>query len=135
MNAITTNPPRTQPTLTISDLARLSGAAPSAIRFYEKHGLVVSERTTGNQRRFYEVEGCIVKIIRVAQRVGLSVAEIRQLLSELPDRPLVTPSDWLALRHRLEDEVRERLQTLHQALDDLTSEQRLCEIPPGGTGG
>ena len=133
MSARTASPPRPQPALTVGDLARASGAAPSAIRFYEKHGLVVSERTSGNQRRFYEVEGCIIKIVRVAQRVGLSVTEIRELMSDLPDRPRITTSDWLNLRHRLEQEVRTRLQTLHEALNDLTREQKLCEVPPRGS--
>lgn len=123
-----------QAALTVSDLARRTGVAPSAIRFYEKHGLVVSERTAGNQRRFHEAEVCIVKIIRVAQRVGLSVAEIRGLLATLPDRPRIAVDDWYALRRALEREVRARLRAFQAALDDLTSDQQLCEIPPAPTG-
>jgi MerR family redox-sensitive transcriptional activator SoxR len=122
------SPPR--PTLTVGDLARASGVAPSAVRFYEKHGLVTAERTSGNQRRFYEVDGCLIKIIRVAQRVGLSVAEIRDLMADLPDRRDITIDDWRGLRDRLEREVRERIQALTEVLDDLTSEQKLCEVPP-----
>lgn len=123
-------PPPVEPTLTISDLARASGVAPSAVRFYEKHGLVTSQRTAGNQRRFYQVDGCLIKIIRVAQRVGLSVAEIRQLMSDLPERREITIDDWFRLRHRLEEEVRQRIQALTNVLDDLTSDQKLCELPP-----
>ena len=123
-------PPTVEPTLTVSDLARASGVAASAVRFYEKHGLVTSQRTAGNQRRFYEVDGCLIKIIRVAQRVGLSVAEIRQLMSELPERREITIDDWFRLRHRLEEEVRQRIQALTEVLDDLTSDQKLCELPP-----
>lgn len=139
MAALTTTPtpgpptPRTaiQPTLTISDLARDSGAAPSAVRFYEKYGLITSERTTGNQRRFYPVDGCLIKIIRVAQRIGLSVAEIRDLMADLPpDRRDITINDFLRLRRRLEHEVRDRLQALTDVLNDLTSDQKLCEVPP-----
>ncbi|BCJ28672.1 MerR family transcriptional regulator [Actinocatenispora sera] len=122
-----------QATLTVSELAHRTGVAPSAIRFYEKHRLVVSERTAGNQRRFYEAEECIVKIIRVAQRVGLSIAEIRELMADLPERRRITIDDWCVLRRALESEVRARLQALHAALDDLTSDQRLCEIPPATT--
>jgi MerR family transcriptional regulator, redox-sensitive transcriptional activator SoxR len=123
-------PPTLGPTLTVSDLARASGVAASAVRFYEKHGLVTSQRTAGNQRRFYEVDGCLIKIIRVAQRVGLSVAEIRQLMSDLPERSEITIDDWFRLRHRLEKEVRQRIQALTDMLDALTSDQRLCELPP-----
>lgn len=122
--------PTVEPTLTVSDLARASGVTPSAVRFYEKYGLVTSQRTAGNQRRFYEVDGCLIKIIRVAQRVGLSVAEIRQLLSDLPERREITIDDWFRLRHRLEEQVRQRIQALTDVLDDLTSDQKLCELPP-----
>jgi MerR family redox-sensitive transcriptional activator SoxR len=123
-------PPIREPTLTVSDLARASGVSASAVRFYEKHGLITSQRTVGNQRRFYEVDGCLIKIIRVAQRVGLSVAEIRQLMSDLPERREITIDDWFRLRHRLEEEVRRRIQTLTDVLDDLTSDQKLCDLPP-----
>src|SRR5882724_8271545 len=116
--------------LTVSDIARLSGVAPSAVRFYEQHGLIVGERTAGNQRRFYEVTACVVKVIQVAQRVGLSIAEIGELTAELPDPREFTIPDWFRLRRRLEDEVRARIQNLTEVLDDLTSDARLCEVPP-----
>lgn len=119
-----------EPTLTMSDLARVSGVAASAVRFYEKHGLITSLRTAGNQRRFHEIDGCLIKIIRVAQRAGLSVAEIRQLMSDLPERREITIDDWFRLRHRLEEEVHQRIQALTDLLDDLTSDQKLCELPP-----
>jgi MerR family redox-sensitive transcriptional activator SoxR len=127
----TVAPSNIEPILTVSDVARASGVTPSAVRFYDKHGLVASERTAGNQRRFFEVDGCLIKIIRVAQRAGLSVDEIRQLMSALPeDRREITIDDFLLLRQRLEQEVRERIQALTDVLDDLTSEQKLCEVPP-----
>jgi MerR family redox-sensitive transcriptional activator SoxR len=129
--------PGSEPTLTVGDLARASGIAPSAVRFYEKHGLIASERTSGNQRRFHRVDECLVKIIRVAQRVGLSVAEIREQMSDLPqDRGDITIDDFLRLRRRLEREARERIQALTDVLNDLTADQELCEIPaknPTGT--
>jgi MerR family transcriptional regulator, redox-sensitive transcriptional activator SoxR len=121
---------KTGPVLTVGDLARASGVAPSAVRFYEKHGLVSAQRTSGNQRRFREVDACLIKIIRVAQRVGLSVAEIRDLMAGLPDRRDITIADWRRLRDRLEHEVRERIQALTEVLDDLTTEEKLCEVPP-----
>jgi MerR family redox-sensitive transcriptional activator SoxR len=120
-----------EPTLTVSDLANAAGVAPSAVRFYEKHGLITSERTSGNQRRFHPVDECLIKIIRVAQRVGLSVAEIREQMADLPqDSRSITTDDFLRLRHRLEREARTRIQALTTALDDLATDQKLCEIPP-----
>jgi MerR family redox-sensitive transcriptional activator SoxR len=137
----------TSATLTVSDLARAAGVASSAVRFYEKQGLITSQRTLGNQRRFHRVDECLVKIIRVAQRVGLSVAEIRALMADLPESSRdITVDDFLRLRHRLEDEARTRIQALTAALDDLSTDRELCELPPkdprgspvgqlGGTGG
>jgi MerR family redox-sensitive transcriptional activator SoxR len=123
--------PDSEPTLTVSDLARASGVAPSAVRFYEKHGLITSERTRGNQRRFQHVDACLVKIIRVAQRVGLSVAEIREQMSDLPqDSRDITIEDFLRVRRRLEHEARERVQALTDVLNDLATDQELCEVPP-----
>jgi MerR family transcriptional regulator, redox-sensitive transcriptional activator SoxR len=133
MTAVTSGPPTTQPRLTVGEVARASGVAPSAVRFYDKHGLIPSQRTPGNQRRFYEVDGCLVKIVRVAQRAGLSVVEIRDLMSDLPqDRSKINIEDFLRLRRKLEAEVRERMQALTSVLDDLTSDQKLCEVPPKG---
>lgn len=66
----------------------------------------------------------------MAQRVGLSVAKIRQLMSELPERREITINDWFRLRRWLEEEVRQRIQALTEVLDELTSDQKMCELPP-----
>lgn len=117
-----------QPFLTVGDLARASGVAPSAVRFYEAHGLLTSERTAGNQRRFHEPDVCRTKVIRVAQRVGLSIAEIKALLAELPADP--APGDWERLAARLMAEADHRIQQLRRVLDDIASCEKLCELPP-----
>jgi hypothetical protein len=62
----------TRASVTVSDLARDSGVSASAVRFYEDNGLITAERTPGNQRRFSPGDACRIKVIRVAQRVGLS---------------------------------------------------------------
>ena len=116
--------------LTIGDLARTSGVAPSAVRFYDKQGLVASVRTAGNQRRFHQAEACVIRIIRVAQRVGLTVAEIRELMASLPaDRAAIAVDDFLRLRKELEAEAQRRISALSGVLDDLESERKLCEVP------
>ncbi|MGH3804125.1 MAG: MerR family DNA-binding transcriptional regulator [Pseudonocardiaceae bacterium] len=117
------------PTLGVTELAEKSGVAPSAIRFYESNGLIPAVRTSGNQRRFHEVSACVVKIIRVAQRVGLSVAEIRRLTDQLPKPEEIAIADWAWLRQQLEDEVRLRIAALNEVLDDLTEQGKLCEVP------
>lgn len=116
------------PYLTVGDLARASGVAPSAVRFYDAHGLLTSERTASNQRRFREPDVCRTKIIRVAQRVGLSIAEIKALLAELPAEP--TLADWERLATHLMAEANHRIQQLRRALDDIACGEKLCELQP-----
>ena len=80
--------------LTIGELSRRSGVAASALRFYETVGLVASERTIGNQRRYPRHMLRRVAFIRAAQRVGLSLDEIQAALSSLPDERTPTKADW-----------------------------------------
>ena len=58
-------------TLTVGEVARESGVSGSAVRFYERQGLVRAARTGGNQRRFDSDAACRIRVARVAQRVGL----------------------------------------------------------------
>lgn len=107
-------------TLTIGQLAERSGVAQSALRFYEDRGLIDSERTTGNQRRYAQSTLRRVAFIRTAQRVGLSLEEIRGALAELPDGRTPTKSDWHrisnAWRPRLDEQIR-RIELLRDRLD------------------
>lgn len=121
-------------TLTVGELARESGVAPSAVRFYEAHGLLTAERTAGNQRRFQESDVCRTKVVRVAQRVGLSVAEIKEVLDDLPPDP--SPDDWRRLAESLVAEAHRRIRHLQQVLGEITGGGRLCETEePAAMGG
>ena len=73
-----------QELLTIGEVAERSGLAASAIRFYERQGLIHAERTPSGQRRFRRDVLRRIAFIRIAQRVGLSLDEIVTALAELP---------------------------------------------------
>ncbi len=107
-------------TLTIGQLSERSGVATSALRFYEDKGLIASERTTGNQRRYAQSTLRRVAFVRTAQRVGLSLEEIGEALTELPDGRTPTKSDWhrisKAWRPRLDEQIR-RIELLRDRLD------------------
>ena len=107
-------------TLTIGQLADRAGVATSAIRFYESRGLLTSQRTTGNQRRYAQSELRRVAFIRTAQRVGLTLEEIGDALATLPDQRTPTKSDWHRLsqtwRPRLDEQIR-RIELLRDRLE------------------
>jgi MerR family redox-sensitive transcriptional activator SoxR len=106
--------------LTIGHLAQRSGVSTSAIRFYESRGLVGSERTSGNQRRYRQATLRRLAFIRTAQQVGLTLDEIADALATLPGGRTPTKADWQRLsrqwRPRLDDQI-ERIQRLRDKLD------------------
>ncbi len=109
-----------EPQLTIGELAARSGVATSALRYYEKQGLIRAGRTGGNQRRYPRSELRRVAFVRVAQRVGLSLEEIRDALSTLPEERTPTRADWTKLsrawRSRLDAQIG-LLERLRDSLD------------------
>ena len=114
--------------LTVGQVAERSGVAPSAIRFYEKHGLITAVRTASNQRRFGPDAACMVKVARVAQRIGLTIAEISAILGKLP--PDAGLEDWQGIHAILVEEAERRIADLRSQLDAVTSGRKLCEIDP-----
>ncbi len=113
-------------TRTVAAVAAESGVAASAIRFYERHGLIQARRTTGNQRRFDEDAACRVKVARVAQRIGMRLVEIKKLLDSLP--PDADILEWQRVHRILIEEGQRRIAELNAALDDITSGRKLCEL-------
>jgi MerR family transcriptional regulator, redox-sensitive transcriptional activator SoxR len=107
--------------LTIGELAARSGVRPSALRFYEQAGLVSAERTAGNQRRYARSTLRRVAFIRAAQRVGLTLEEIRTALATLPADRTPTRADWRRLSRSWQSELEARIATLQRLRDQLTS--------------
>ena len=107
-------------TLTIGDFAVRSGVAPSALRYYEKEGLIRSTRTTGNQRRYHRSELRRVAFIRIAQQVGVSLDEIREALASLPENRTPTKADWSRLSARWRRRLDERIALMERLRDQLT---------------
>jgi len=100
---------RTTDLLTVSEVSRRSGFAPSALRFYEDQGLVHATRTSGNQRRYERNVLRRLAFIRAARNVGLALDEVADALTTLPDRRTPTKADWARLssvwRERLDDQI------------------------------
>jgi MerR family transcriptional regulator, redox-sensitive transcriptional activator SoxR len=83
--------------LTIGEVARRSGVAASALRFYEERGLIRSERSSAGHRRFARPMIRRVAFIVFAQRVGLSLDEIHGELAKLPADRVPNRRDWSRL--------------------------------------
>ena len=106
--------------LTISELAARSGVAASALRYYESLGLIVSQRTAGNQRRYTRGTLRRVAIIRVAQSLGLPLAVLGEALASLPRGHEPSAADWEQLSTHWRGELEERIATLERLRDDLS---------------
>ncbi|HEX6657139.1 MAG TPA: redox-sensitive transcriptional activator SoxR [Ilumatobacter sp.] len=111
----------TQDWLSIGDVAKRTGVEQSALRFYEAEGLISAQRTAGGQRRFARDVLRRIAFIRVAQRVGLSLSEIRDALSTLPDGRTPTPRDWLKLSKAWRSRLDDQIAVLERLRDNLTS--------------
>jgi MerR family redox-sensitive transcriptional activator SoxR len=111
---------KTTDLVTIGELAERSGQTASALRFYEAEGLISAERTEGGQRRFRRNALRRVAFIRAAQRVGLSLEEIRAALNQLPNNRTPTRADWALLSRDWRPILDRRIEELLQLRDELT---------------
>jgi MerR family redox-sensitive transcriptional activator SoxR len=107
--------------LTIGQVAERSGVPHTALRFYEESGLIAAERTAGNQRRYPRAVLRRLAFIRTAQRVGLSLEQIRDALADLPDGRVPTKTDWARLSRSWRVELDTRIDALQRLRDRLTS--------------
>ncbi|MBA4609669.1 redox-sensitive transcriptional activator SoxR [Aeromicrobium sp. Marseille-Q0843] len=105
--------------LTPSQVAERAGVAVSALHFYEREGLITSTRSAGNQRRYTRDVLRRIAFIRTSQRVGISLAEIREALSTLPVDRAPTKADWPRLPRRWRTSLDERIARLQRLRDDL----------------
>jgi MerR family transcriptional regulator, redox-sensitive transcriptional activator SoxR len=109
-----------EPELTVGQLAQRSGVAVSALHFYERQQLITSRRTSGNQRRYRRDTLRRVALIRIAQRAGIPLAEIRTALAELPNNRVPTRQDWARLSRSWQEKLEQRIRLLNQLHDKFT---------------
>ncbi len=98
----------------IGELARRTGIAVSAIRFYEDKGLVHALRTSGNQRRFLRSDIRRLSFILIAQKLGLGLSEIETELSKLPQGRTPTRSDWQQISRALRGQIDAKIEVLNR---------------------
>ncbi|MDQ2601537.1 redox-sensitive transcriptional activator SoxR, partial [Pseudomonas aeruginosa] len=105
--------------LSVGELARRAGVAVSALHFYETKGLISSQRNAGNQRRFSRETLRRVVVIKVAQRVGIPLAEIARALQTLPAGRSPSAADWARLSAQWKEDLTERIDKLLLLRDQL----------------
>jgi MerR family redox-sensitive transcriptional activator SoxR len=107
--------------LTIAELSARSGAAPSALRYYEDLGLIRAGRTAGNQRRYPRYVLRRVAFIRAGRQLGLSLREIKAALDILPGDKAPTRAQWSRAARAWQARIDERVAELQRLSATLGS--------------
>jgi len=107
--------------LTVAQVSKRSGFAASALRFYEREGLITASRTGGGQRRFERNVLRRLAFIRAARNVGIGLDQIRAELARLPDGRSPTKADWSRISADWRGRLDEQIRALEGLRDRLTS--------------
>ena len=107
--------------LTIGEVAQRSGVAASALRFYERRGLIAAARTDGNQRRYDRSVLRRIAFVQAGRAAGITLAEIGTALDGLPTHRTPSRRDWERLSKRWRDDLDARIETLQALRDRLTT--------------
>ena len=105
--------------LSIGALARRTGLAVSAIRYYEAQGLIKPWRNEGGQRRFQRADLRRLSFVMIAQQFGFTLPQIRAELDRLPGGRTPTKADWAAISTGFRAALQSRIDTLTRLRDDL----------------
>lgn len=106
--------------LSVGQVAERSGVKVSTLHFYEAKGLIHSQRNAGNQRRYRRDVLRRVALIKVAQRLGIPLADIGLALSTLPCDHIPTAADWQRLSAQWQHDLDARIEQMTQLRDQLT---------------
>jgi len=107
--------------LTIGEISARSGVSQSALRFYERLGLIAARRTDGNHRRYPSVTLRRVALVQAGKAAGIPLERIREALDTLPDGKQPTKRDWARLSAEWRAELEQRIATLEAVRDRLTT--------------
>lgn len=105
----------------VGRVAKRCGVKVSTLHFYEEKGLIRSWRNAGNQRRFKPDVMRRISVIKAAQKLGVTLEEIKAALSQLPDNRAPTREDWEMLSTTWQAVLNERIKKLENLRDSLSS--------------
>ena len=107
--------------LSIGEIAKRSGVNISTLHFYEEKNLISSSRNSGNQRQYTRDTLRRIAIIRAGKKIGLSLEEIKNGFSSLPDGRTPTIKDWEKLARTWKHRLNMKIESLQKLQDSLTS--------------
>ena len=110
---------RSTDALSIGQLARRTGLAVSAIRYYETQGLIHPARNSGGQRRFLRSDIRRLSFVRIAQLFGFTLPKISALMASLPEGRTPTKRDWEKISREFRTTLDAQILTLEQMRDNL----------------
>lgn len=105
--------------LSVGDVAARTGVAVSALHFYERQGLISSERTAGGQRRYARHVLRRVSVIQVARRMGIPLAEVAEVFDDLPDDRMPGKTDWRRISERWKGKLEARRKEIERMESEL----------------
>lgn len=105
--------------MSIGEVAERSGVPVSTLHFYERKGLIQSQRSGGNHRQYAREVLRRVGVIKVAQRVGIPLSEIGEALSTLPEKRAPTARDWERISRNWQQDLNDRIERLTRLRDFL----------------
>ena len=105
---------------TVGKVAARCGVSVSTLHFYETKGLIHSWRNAGNQRRYKAEVLRRISVIKAAQKMGISLEDIKRALATLPDNRTPTARDWQKLSTFWRDDLDSRIHYLQRLRDSLT---------------
>ena len=111
--------PRKTDLLPIGEVARRTGVAVSAIRFYEERGFVSAHRRAGGNRLFARADIRRIAFVQAAQALGFSLAEIGAALDTLPAGKAPTKRDWTRLSTGFRRALDERIAAMERLREKL----------------
>ncbi|WP_462159673.1 redox-sensitive transcriptional activator SoxR [Pseudoalteromonas sp. GB56] len=103
--------------LSVGTVAKRADVAVSALHFYEKKGLIRSWRNEGNQRRYKRDVLRRIAVIKAAQKMGITLEEIKETLSSLPDNRTPTKADWETLSRQWQQQLDEKIAYMQRVRD------------------
>ena len=107
--------------LPIGEVASRCGVAASALRFYESKGLISSVRASGNRRQFHRSVIRKVSVIKIAQKLGLSLDEIQDAFANLPKDRAPGSREWQRMSKNWNDQLQERISALQRLQEQLSN--------------